>query len=110
MTLSSTPTAAWTRGNCGRSPGSDRTTGATRPTCSSRSGRKQAQIGPPRRLRSPSGLDDQVNGLGPRVLDVRPRGVEVSVVRDVLAGTAKQLEWDAPARPSLVGGQNVLYS
>jgi hypothetical protein len=46
--------------------------------------------------------DDEVNGLGTGELDVRPRRVEVGVVRDRLAGPADDREEDLLGGPALV--------
>ena len=50
----------------------------------------------------------EVERLGAAVLDVRPRRVEVRVVRDRLPRTPDRAEQDLLRRPPLVGGDHVL--
>ncbi len=52
-------------------------------------------------------LDDEVDGLGARELDVGPGRVEVGVVGDRLAGPADHGEEDLLGGASLVGGDDV---
>ncbi len=55
-------------------------------------------------------VDHQINGLGSRVFDIGPGGVEVVVAGDDLAGAAHQLEEDALAGASLMRRQDKGHS
>ena len=51
--------------------------------------------------------DDEVYRLGSGRLDIRPRGVEMRIVRDDLALPADRGKQDALCRATLVGGNDV---
>ncbi len=52
----------------------------------------------------------QIDGRGADELDVRPRGVEMGIVRHLLAGSADDGEEDAFGGASLVGGDDVFQA
>ena len=51
--------------------------------------------------------DRQVGGLGPNLLEVGPRGVEMGVVQDDLAGSHDRAGQDAFGSAALVDGQHM---
>jgi hypothetical protein len=62
------------------------------------------------RARVFAGVDDEINGLRPRVLDVAACRIEVVVARNDLSLAAQQFEEDSLARPSLVRRQDMRHA